>query len=48
MVWVVNPRRRTVTVHRSLKDSALLTEEDELDGEDVIKGFQCRVAEIFI
>ena len=48
MVWVVNPRRRTVTVHRSLRDSTLLTEEDELNGEEVIEGFQCRVAEIFI
>ncbi len=48
MVWVVNPRRRTVTVHRSLKGSTLLTEEDELNGGDVIEGFQCRVAEIFV
>jgi hypothetical protein len=48
MVWVVNPQRRTVTVHHSLKDSTLLTEEDELNGGDVIEGFQCRVAEIFI
>ena len=48
MVWVVNPRRRTVTVYHSLKDSTLLTEEDELNGGDVIEGFQCRVAEIFV
>jgi Uma2 family endonuclease len=47
MVWVVNPRRRTVTVQYSLKDFILLTEEDELDGGDVIEGFQCRVSEIF-
>ena len=48
MVWVVNPRHRTVTVHNSLRDSTLLTEEDELNGGDVIEGFQCRVAEIFV
>jgi len=48
MVWVVNPRHRTVTVYHSLKDSALLTEEDELNGGNVVEGFQCRVAEIFV
>ena len=47
MVWVVNPRRKTVTVHYSLKDSIVLTEEDELNGGDVIEGFHCRVGEMF-
>jgi Uma2 family endonuclease len=47
MVWVLNPRRRTVTVHRSLTDITVLTEADELTGGDLIPGFRCRVAEIF-
>lgn len=46
-VWVVDPRRRTVTVYRSLADITILTECDTLEGGDVIPGFTCRVAEIF-
>lgn len=46
-VWVVNPKRRTVTVYRSSSDVTTLTENDELDGQDVVPGFRCRVAEIF-
>jgi len=47
MVWVVSPSWRTVTVYRSASRIALLTENDELRGEDVVPGFSCRVAEIF-
>lgn len=47
-VWVVNPKRRTVTIHRSLKDVVTLAEGDELDGQDVVPGFRCQVAEIFV
>ena len=47
MVWVVNPARRTVTVYRSATDIKALTEKDELDGQDVVPGFRCRVGEIF-
>jgi Uma2 family endonuclease len=46
-VWVVNPRRRTITVYRSSNDVKTLTENDALDGQDVVQGFRCRVAEIF-
>ena len=47
MVWVVNPRWRSVTVYRSPTNIRTLTENDELDGEDVVPGFRCRVSEIF-
>lgn len=47
-VWVLSPKRRTVTVHRSPKDIKILTEQDELDGADVVPGFRCRVADIFV
>jgi Uma2 family endonuclease len=46
-VWVINPRRRTVTVYRSLTDITVLTETDELTGGDVVPGFRCPVAKIF-
>ncbi len=47
MVWVVNPKWRNVTVYRSATDIKTLTENDELDGEDVVPGFRCRIADIF-
>jgi Uma2 family endonuclease len=48
MVWVVNPKWRTVTVYRSATEIKTLTENDELNGEDVVPGFHCRVGDIFV
>lgn len=48
VVWIVDPRRRTVTVYRSITDVTRLSEGDELDGGDVVPGFRCKVSEIFI
>lgn len=47
-VWIVDPRRRIVTVYRSLSDVTLLSEDDELDGGEVVPGFRCKVSEIFV
>ena len=47
MVWVVNPKWRSVTVYRSVANITTLTEDDELSGEDVVPGFRCRVGDIF-
>jgi Uma2 family endonuclease len=47
LLWLVNPSRREVTAYRSLTDVKVLTEEDTLDGCDVLPGFTCPVAEIF-
>jgi Uma2 family endonuclease len=47
-VWVVNPRKRSVTVYHSTKDVERLSESDELDGGDVVPGFRCEVSEIFV
>ena len=46
-LWVVDPRRRTITVCRSLTDITILTENDTLEVGDLIPGFSCRVAEVF-
>jgi Uma2 family endonuclease len=48
LVWVVNPRQRTVMVYRSLTDVAILTENDTLSGETIVPGFQCPVRDILI
>ena len=48
MVWVVNPDRRTVAVHRPAAEIETLTEDADLDGQDVLSGFRCRVADLFL
>jgi Uma2 family endonuclease len=47
LVWVVLPKTRTVLVSRSLREVRSLGLGDELNGEDVIPGFTCQVAECF-
>jgi Uma2 family endonuclease len=47
-VWIINPKRRSVTVYRSLTDVTRLLEADELDGGEVVPGFRCKVSEIFV
>ena len=47
LVWVLEPRSKTVTVYRSETDITLLTRNDTLTGEDVIEGFSCQVAKLF-
>jgi Uma2 family endonuclease len=47
MVWIVNPKKRTVTVYRPEAEALTLTEDDVLDGEDVVSGFQYSIARLF-
>lgn len=47
MVIVLNPRRRTVAVHRSPTEVRILTEAELLDGEDVVPGWRVPVRELF-
>lgn len=48
MVWVVNPTWRSVAVYRADAGVKTLAEGDELDGADVVPGFRCSVAELFV
>ena len=48
MVWVINPRRETVEVHRSGEESTVLSGADILEGGDVVEGFRCEVEELFV
>jgi Uma2 family endonuclease len=48
MVWVLDPEDRTVTVYRTPDEGRLLHESATLSGEDVLPGFSCRVAELFV
>jgi Uma2 family endonuclease len=47
MLWIVDPFRRTVTIYQSGRDPVLLGEHGILEGNPVVPGFHCPVAEIF-
>ena len=47
LVWVVNPETRTVDVHRRGHPITTLTEQEALEGFDVLPGFTCSVSDIF-
>lgn len=47
MIWVVDPEARSVTVYQQAREGRLLWEDATLTGENVLPGFQCRVAEFF-
>lgn len=48
LVWIIEPRMRTVQVYRPTGQAANLGENDELTGEDVLPGFRCRVGDLFL
>ena len=47
MVWLVDPEDRSVTVLTSPKKGSTLYDDSELDGDEVLPGFICKVSEIF-
>lgn len=47
LVWVVEPRTRTVTVFRPDGSAAVLQETDTLSGEDVLPGFSLALSQVF-
>jgi Uma2 family endonuclease len=47
MVILVMPRKRAVTIYRSLTEMIMLTEHDVLDGGDVVQGWELPVRDLF-
>ena len=47
LVFVVNPRRRTVAVHRPDRPLRVLTIADTLDGEEIVPGWTLPLRELF-
>ena len=47
MMWIVDPRARTVTVYLSLRKFFVLTADDTLDGGEVLPGFKLPLRELF-
>ena len=47
MVWVVDPKHETVTVHQPGQEPLTLREGGVLDGGNVVPGFTCDIRRIF-
>jgi Uma2 family endonuclease len=47
MVWVVEPKDGTVTIHRRGNKDTILTTSDAITGSDVLPGFSMPVAKVF-
>lgn len=46
-VWVVDPEKRTVAIHRADQTPVYLSETDSLTRPELLPGFTCQVAEFF-
>jgi Uma2 family endonuclease len=47
VVWLVDPRRETVTVYRSLSQTQALGADDAVEAEPVLPGFSCPISRFF-
>lgn len=45
--WAVDPKARSVTVYHPTRERRTLTGDEVLSGEQVVPGFECRVADLF-
>jgi Uma2 family endonuclease len=48
LIWVISPKSRTVLIRRLDGTCAEVGEAGTLSGENVIQGFTCPVAELFV
>lgn len=46
-VWLIAPEQKTLTVYRSRTDTTILTEAEEIVGEDFLSGFRFKLTDIF-
>lgn len=47
LVWVIYPDSRTVAIHTHDGPVTVLTDTDTLEGQEVLPGFTCNIADIF-
>jgi Uma2 family endonuclease len=47
LMWIVDPKARTVTIHTSPRKGKVLTESQTLDGGSVLPGFTLSLRELF-
>ena len=46
LLWVIDPKRVTAKVYRGDGSIAVVSSTGELDGEDVVPGFRCTLADV--
>ncbi len=46
LVWLIDPAERIAVIYRSATAVRVLREDEELEGEDVVPGFRCPLAEL--
>ena len=47
LVWLVDPKEKTVTVYRDESPATVLGIDDEIDASEVVPGFSCAVGRFF-
>lgn len=47
IVWVVDPDKKQVAVHRPGQIVQVLKNDDKLEGDDILNGFSLTISEIF-
>ena len=47
MVLIANPRGKTVTVRHSEREALILSEEETIEGGEVVSGWTLPVADVF-
>ena len=47
LVWVIDPDRRQARVYREDGSESIVRETETLEGEEVLPGFECPLAEVF-
>jgi Uma2 family endonuclease len=46
LVWVIDPENRRAVIYRALSSVDHIEQDGELDGEDVLPGFGCRLTDL--
>jgi Uma2 family endonuclease len=46
LVWVIDPENRRAVIYRALSSVDRVDGSGELDGEDVLPGFRCRLSDV--
>ena len=47
LVWVLDPAKRSLTIHQVGKEARSLGPDETLTAEEIIPGLQCRVSLLF-
>jgi Uma2 family endonuclease len=47
LVWIIDPKSRSVHAYRALTDVREFTENDDLPGDEVLPGFSIKIRELF-